>query len=110
MSITADKVKQLRERTGAGMMECKKALVETQGDLDAAAELMRKSGLAKADKKAARVAAEGTVAAERSGLSAVLVEVNCETDFVARGDEFQGFARDVARGALEPATAHPAAS
>ena len=67
MNITADTVKQLRERTGAGMMECKKALVETQGDLDAAAELMRKSGLAKADKKAARVAAEGTVAVERSG-------------------------------------------
>ena len=67
MNITADTVKQLRERTGAGMMECKKALVETQGDLDAAAELMRKSGLAKADKKAARVAAEGTLAVERSG-------------------------------------------
>ena len=100
MSITADKVKQLRERTGAGMMECKKALVETQGDLDAAAELMRKSGLAKADKKAARIAAEGTVAAERSGLSAVLLEVNCETDFVARSDEFQAFARDLAKAAL----------
>jgi elongation factor Ts len=100
MNITADTVKQLRERTGAGMMECKKALVETQGDLDAAAELMRKSGLAKADKKAARVAAEGTVATERSGLSAVLVEVNCETDFVARSDEFLAFARDVARAAL----------
>ena len=65
MNITADTVKQLRERTGAGMMECKKALVETQGDLDAAAELMRKTGLAKADKKAARVAAEGTLAVER---------------------------------------------
>ena len=101
MNITAETVKQLRERTGAGMMECKKALVETQGDLDAAAELMRKSGLAKADKKAARGGAEGTVAVERSGLSAVLVEVNCETDFVARGDEFQAFARDVARAALE---------
>jgi elongation factor Ts len=100
MSITADKVKQLRERTGAGMMECKKALVETKGDLDAAAELMRKSGLAKADKKAARIAAEGTVAAERSGLSAVLIEVNCETDFVARSDEFQAFARDLAKAAL----------
>jgi len=70
MNITADTVKQLRERTGAGMMECKKALVETKGDLDAAAELMRKTGLAKADKKAARIAAEGTVAAERSGKSA----------------------------------------
>ena len=84
MNITADTVKQLRERTGAGMMECKKALVETKGDLDAAAELMRKTGLAKADKKATRVAAEGTVAVERSGNNAVLVEVNCETDFVAR--------------------------
>jgi elongation factor Ts len=100
MNITADTVKQLRERTGAGMMECKKALVETQGDLDAAAELMRKTGLAKADKKAARIAAEGTVAVERSGSAAVLVEVNCETDFVARGDEFQAFARDIARTAL----------
>jgi elongation factor Ts len=105
MNITADTVKQLRERTGAGMMECKKALIETQGDLDAAAELMRKSGLAKADKKAARVAAEGTVAVERSGLSAALVEVNCETDFVARSDEFLGFARDVARAALAAAPA-----
>jgi elongation factor Ts len=105
MNITADTVKQLRERTGAGMMECKKALVETKGDLDAAAELMRKTGLAKADKKAARGGAEGTVAVERSGLSAVLVEVNCETDFVARGDEFQGFAREVSRLALEKAPA-----
>jgi elongation factor Ts len=101
MNITADTVKQLRDRTGAGMMECKKALVETKGDLDAAAELMRKTGLAKADKKAARVAAEGAVAIERSGDSAVLIEVNCETDFVARGDEFQGFARDAARLALK---------
>ena len=100
MNITADSVKQLRERTGAGMMECKKALVETKGDLDAAAELMRKTGLAKADKKAARVAAEGTVAAERSGSSAALVEVNCETDFVARSDEFQAFARELAKTAL----------
>ena len=105
MNITADTVKQLRERTGAGMMECKKALVETHGDLDAAAELMRKSGLAKADKKAARVAAEGTVAVERSGHNAVLVEVNCETDFVARSDEFLGFARDVARAALDQSPA-----
>ena len=103
MNITADAVKQLRERTGAGMMECKKALVESKGDLDAAAELMRKSGLAKADKKATRVAAEGTVAIERSGSDATLVEVNCETDFVARSDEFQGFARDVALAALKAA-------
>ena len=100
MNITADTVKQLRERTGAGMMECKKALVETKGDLDAAAELMRKSGLAKADKKAARVAAEGTVAVERAGNSAVLLEVNCETDFVARSEEFQAYAREVASAAL----------
>jgi elongation factor Ts len=101
MNITADSVKQLRDRTGAGMMECKKALVETQGDLDAAAELMRKNGLSKADKKASRIVAEGTVALERQGLSAVLVEVNCETDFVARSEEFQAFARDVARSALQ---------
>jgi elongation factor Ts len=102
MSITADQVKTLRERTGAGMMECKKALVETQGDLDAAAELMRKQGLAKADKKAARVAAEGVVVAEKSadGKSAVLVEVNCETDFVAREAEFRDFATAVAKAAL----------
>ena len=100
MNITADKVKQLRERTGAGMMECKRALVETHGDLDAAAELMRKSGLAKADKKAARVAAEGTVVVQRAGNSAVLVEVNCETDFVARSDEFQAYARELAKAAL----------
>ncbi len=105
MNITADSVKQLRERTGAGMMECKKALVETKGDLDAAAELMRKSGLAKADKKATRVAAEGTVAIERNDRHAVLVEVNCETDFVARGDEFQEFAREVARVALQSGAA-----
>jgi elongation factor Ts len=103
MNITADTVKQLRERTGAGMMECKKALVETQGNLDAAAELMRKSGLAKADKKATRVAAEGTVAVQRSADAAAMVEVNCETDFVARGDEFQEFARAAASAALEAA-------
>jgi elongation factor Ts len=98
MSITAETVKQLRERTGAGMMECKKALVETGGDLDAAAELMRKQGLAKADKKATRIAAEGVIAVERSadGLAAAMVEVNCETDFVARGDDFRAFAKAVA--------------
>src|SRR6516225_4437903 len=99
MNISADTVKQLRERTGAGMMECKKALVETQGNLEAAAELMRKSGLAKADKKAARIAAEGTVAIERPGTEAALVEVTLETDFVARSDEFQAFARDIAKAA-----------
>ncbi len=98
MNITAEAVKQLRERTGAGMMECKKALVETKGDLDAAAELMRKQGLAKADKKAARVAAEGVVVIARAhgGRSAAMVEVNCETDFVAREHDFRAFAHEVA--------------
>ena len=98
MSISADTVKQLRERTGAGMMECKKALVETGGDLDAAAELMRKQGLAKADKKATRIAAEGVIAIERSadGLAAAMVEVNCETDFVAREHDFRAFSKAVA--------------
>lgn len=102
MAVTAESVKVLRERTGAGMMECKKALVETNGDLDAAAELMRKAGLAKADKKAARVAAEGVIAIERSGDAkrAVLVEVNCETDFVAREQDFQQFAAKAAKTAL----------
>ncbi len=100
MTVTAEAVKQLRERTGAGMMECKKALVETNGDLDAAAEIMRKPGLAKADKKASRIAAEGVIVVEKSadGKTGVLVEVNCETDFVARGDDFRGFANDVAQG------------
>jgi len=105
MNISADSVKQLRERTGAGMMECKKALVEAQGDLSSAADILRKNGLSKADKKAARVAAEGTVAVERAGDSAVLVEVNSETDFVARSDEFLHFAREVARVALQQAPA-----
>jgi elongation factor Ts len=102
MSVTAEAVKQLRERTGAGMMECKKALVETNGDLDAAAELMRKSGLAKADKKASRVAAEGVIVIERSADSkrAVIVEVNCETDFVARENDFKAYAANVAKAAL----------
>ena len=102
MTITAEAVKQLRERTGAGMMECKKALVESNGDLDVAAENMRKAGLAKADKKASRVAAEGVVVVEKSadGKTGVLVEINSETDFVARGDDFRGFASDVAKAAL----------
>jgi elongation factor Ts len=103
MAVTAEAVKLLRERTGAGMMECKKALVETNGDLEAAAELMRKAGLAKADKKAARVAAEGVIVIERSadGKRAAIAEVNCETDFVAREQDFQGFAKDVAKLVLE---------
>jgi elongation factor Ts len=103
MAVTAEAVKLLRERTGAGMMECKKALVETNGDLDAAAELMRKAGLAKADKKAARIAAEGVIVIERSpdARRAAIVEVNCETDFVAREQDFQSFAANVAKLALE---------
>ncbi|BAU57450.1 translation elongation factor Ts [Halorhodospira halochloris] len=103
MSVSASLVKQLRERTGSGMMECKNALVEADGDIDAAAELMRKKGLAKADKKAGRVTAEGRIvaacAADRS--SGVLVEINSETDFVANGDEFREFAEAVAQRALE---------
>jgi elongation factor Ts len=99
MSVTPEAVRQLRERTGAGVMECKNALVATGGDLDAAAELMRKQGLAKADKKAARIAAEGVIVIERSpdGRAAAMVEINCETDFVARQHDFQNFAADVAR-------------
>lgn len=102
MNITAENVKQLRERTGAGMMECKKALVEANGDLEAAAEIMRKSGLAKADKKAARVAAEGRIvfAGSADGRTGVLVEVNCETDFVARESDFNALADAVAAAAL----------
>jgi elongation factor Ts len=102
MNISAADVKALRDRTGAGMMECKRALIEAGGDLDRAAEEMRKAGLAKADKKAGRVAAEGTITIERSddGRTAVMVEANSETDFVARQDEFQQFAAGVARAAL----------
>jgi elongation factor Ts len=111
MAVTAEAVKTLRERTGAGMMECKKALVEANGDLDAAAEAMRKSGLAKADKKASRVAAEGVVVLERAadGKRAAIVEVNCETDFVAREKDFQQFASAVAKVVLERRPADPAA-
>jgi elongation factor Ts len=111
MSISAETVKALRERTGAGMMECKKALLETGGDLDAAAEVMRKSGLAKADKKAGRIAAEGAIVAVKSpdARSAVLVEVNCETDFVARQPEFQAFASSVAAAALAGGNTSPEA-
>ncbi len=101
MSITAAQVKELRERTGAGMMECKKALVETDGDMDAAIEHLRKTGLAKADKKSGRVAAEGTVVHASSGNRAVLVEINCETDFVAKDDNFRQFADEVAELAIE---------
>jgi len=105
MTISASMVKELRERTGAGMMECKKALTESAGDLDLAIENMRKSGLAKADKKAGRVAAEGRVAIEQSGDAVAMAEVNCETDFVANGDEFGGFASAIAKAVLAAAPA-----
>ena len=97
MAITASLVKELRERTGAGMMECKKALVESDGDIDAAAELMRKSGAAKADKKASRVAADGAIKIRiaEDGKTAAIVEVNSETDFVAKDENFQVFATAV---------------
>lgn len=98
--ITASQVKELRERTGAGMMECKKALVETNGDIDAAAEALRKSGLAAADKKASRVAAEGRIATAQEGGKAALVEINCETDFVAKDESFLAFTDAVAQAAL----------
>ncbi|HEY5604489.1 MAG TPA: translation elongation factor Ts [Gammaproteobacteria bacterium] len=103
MAITAALVKELRERTQAGMMECKKALVETNGDLEAAVEYMRKAGLAKADKKAGRTAAEGAIISRTSadGKAAVIVEINCETDFVTKSDDFQKFAKDVADLALK---------
>ncbi len=100
MEITAALVKDLRERTGAGMMECKKALVESQGDIDAAIEAMRISGQAKADKKASRVAAEGLISVAQSGNTAVMVEINSETDFVAKGDDFKAFCDTVAQAAL----------
>jgi len=96
MSITASMVKELRERTGAGMMECKKALVEANGDLDAAAEALRKSGQAKADKKAGRVAADGRVVIKKDGGKAVIVEINSETDFVAKDENFVAFAESIA--------------
>ncbi len=103
MSITAALVKELRERTGAGMMECKRALVDTAGDIEAAIEKMRKEGQAKADKKADRTAAEGVVVSTQSadGSHAVLVEVNCETDFVGKDDNFIAFSQAVAQAALD---------
>ena len=102
MAITAAHVKELRERTGSGMMECKKALVDADGDMDAAIDALRKTGLAKADKKASRVAAEGLVVIEMSADSktAAIVEVNCETDFVAKKEDFQGFAAAIAKRVL----------
>ena len=107
MAISAALVKELRERTSAGMMECKKALVETNGDIEAAVEYLRKAGMAKADKKADRTAAEGLIIIETSGdaKKAAMVEVNCETDFVAKDDNFQKFAKEVAAIVLNKAPA-----
>ena len=100
MTITASMVKELRERTGAGMMECKRALVTTGGDIDAAAEELRKSGQAKADKKASRVAADGRVVVSTDVGKAVIAEVNSETDFVAKDENFVSFSEGVAAAAL----------
>ena len=100
MTITASMVKELRERTGAGMMECKKALVATDGDIDAAAEELRKSGQAKADKKAGRVAADGRVVIKTDVGKAVIAEINSETDFVAKDENFVSFSEGVAAAAL----------
>lgn len=98
MEITAGMVKELREKTGAGMMDCKKALGEANGDMERAIEVLREKGLASASKKAGRVAAEGLVEAyiHGGGRIGVLVEVNCETDFVGKNEEFRSFVKDVA--------------
>ncbi len=103
MAISAQQVKELRERTGAGMMECKTVLSEADGDMDAAIELLRKRGLAKADKKAGRVAAEGVVmvASLPDQREAVILELNCETDFVAKNEDFLSFAKHCAEVALK---------
>jgi elongation factor Ts len=100
MSISASMVKELRERTGAGMMECKRALVETGGDLDGAIELLRKSGQAKADRKSSRIAADGRIVVTADATRAVIVEINSETDFVAKDENFVSFAESVAATAL----------
>ncbi|MDN5872702.1 MAG: translation elongation factor Ts, partial [Nitrococcus sp.] len=101
MEITAAMVKQLRDATGVGMMDCKKALAETNGDMDAAVDWLRTRGLAKAAKKADRVAAEGLVGVITAGTKAALVEVNSETDFVARNEQFQTIVATVAKLALD---------
>jgi len=99
--ITAGMVKDLRDKTGAGMMDCKKALAETDGDVEAAVDWLRKKGLAAAAKKSGRVASDGLVAVVTSGTSGAAIEINAETDFVARNETFQGFVRTVAEIALE---------
>jgi elongation factor Ts len=101
MKIPASMVKELRERTGAGMMECKKALVESDGNLETAIEIMRKAGLAKATKKAGRIAAEGLIVIQQNNNQAAMIEVNCETDFVAKGDDFKQYCDAVATTVLQ---------
>jgi len=110
-AITAKMVKELRETTGAGMMDCKKALAETDGDMEAAIEFLRKKGMAGADKKAGRIAAEGRIAIAISDdkKKGAIAEVNCETDFVAKGDEFKAFADEVAQIVLERDVVDPEA-
>jgi len=103
-NISASMVKDLREKTGAGMMDCKAALGETAGDMEAAVDWLRKKGLSKAAKKAGRIAAEGLIALNVAGTKGVLVEVNSETDFVARNDMFQGLVKMVAQVALDVGT------
>src|SRR5271157_4321488 len=100
-NVSAQMVKELREKTGAGMMDCKAALGETQGDLESAVDWLRKKGLSKAAKKAGRVAAEGLIAVAVAGRKGVVVEVNSETDFVARNEQFQGLVRMIADIALD---------
>ena len=105
MSISAKDVKALRERTSCGMMDCKKALTEAGGDIEKAAEILREKGLASAVKKAGRIAAEGVVAAYKEGDIAVLLEVNCETDFVAKTEQFKGLVNDIAKIIVKEAPA-----
>jgi len=110
MAISAQSVKELRERTGAGMMDCKKALEETNGDMEKAIDLLRERGIAKAAKKAGRIAAEGLTATAVSGNVGAIVEVNCETDFVAKNPEFQTLVKDIAEHVVSqrPATVEAA--
>jgi len=103
-NVTASMVKELRDKTGAGMMDCKAALADTQGDLEGAVDWLRKKGLAKAAKKAGRIAAEGLIAVAVAGRKGVVVEVNSETDFVARNEQFQGLVRMIADIALDVGT------
>ena len=111
INISAAMVKELRERTSSGMMECKKALVEAEGDMELAIENMRKAGLAKADKKSGRIAAEGIIGVQVSddGKSVAIVDINCETDFVAKADDFVGFVKDVGAAILNSDVADDAA-